>query len=81
MPYPGNYKIRTVFFQTIKYKSMFTETSFEEWFAEVKTEFAKAGLTLPEDIEMMELAHMECMAEHKSMATFIQEIIKEQKGV
>ena len=59
---------------------MFTETSFEEWYDEVKTEFAKAGLILPEDIEMMELVHMECMAEHKSMATFIQEMIAEQKG-
>jgi len=44
---------------------MFKETSFDDWFAEVKTEFAKAGLTLPEDIEMMELAHMECMTEKK----------------
>jgi len=60
---------------------MFTETSFDEWFAQVKTEFAKAGLTLPEDIEMMELAHMECMAEHKSIATFVQESIAEQKGI
>jgi uncharacterized protein (DUF302 family) len=59
---------------------MFKESSFEDWFAEVKTEFAKAGLTLPEDIEMMELAHMECMAEHKSIADFVQESIAEQKG-
>jgi hypothetical protein len=59
---------------------MFTETSFEEWFAEVKTEFAKANLTLPEDIELMELAHMECMAEHKSIATFVQETAAEQNG-
>ena len=59
---------------------MFTDTSFEDWYAEVKTEFAKAGLTLPEDIEMMELAHMECMAEEKSIADFVQESIAEQKG-
>lgn len=59
---------------------MFTKTSFEDWYAEVKTEFAKAGLTLPEDIEMMELAHMECMAEEKSITTFVQESIAEQKG-
>jgi uncharacterized protein (DUF302 family) len=59
---------------------MFTETSFEEWYAEVKTEFAKAGLTLPEDIEMMELAHMECMAEEKSIAGFVEETVAEQKG-
>ena len=59
---------------------MFTETSFYEWYAEVKTEFAKAGLTLPEDIELMELAHMECMEEKKSIATFVQETAAEQKG-
>lgn len=59
---------------------MFTETSFDDWFAEVKTEFAKAGLTLPEDIEMMELAHMECMEEQKSVADFVLENIAEQKG-
>ncbi|MFM6926662.1 MAG: hypothetical protein ACKOU7_14235 [Ferruginibacter sp.] len=59
---------------------MFTKTTFEEWYAEVKTEFTKAGLTLPDDIEMMELAYMECMAEEKSMATFVQESITEQKG-
>lgn len=52
---------------------MSTETSFDIWFAEVKTEFAKAGLTLPEDIEMMELAHMECMEEGKSVAAFVEE--------
>ena len=59
---------------------MFTETSFDDWFAEVKTEFAKAGLTLPEDIEMMELAHMECMEEQKSVSDFVLENIAEQKG-
>lgn len=59
---------------------MFTETSFEDWYAEVKTAFTKAGLILPEDIEMMELAHMECMAEHKSIATFVQETAAEQNG-
>jgi hypothetical protein len=59
---------------------MFTETSFNDWFAEVKAEFAKAGLTLPDDIEMMELAHMECMEEGKSIAEFVQESIAEQKG-
>ncbi len=30
---------------------MFTETSFDVWFAEVKTEFVKAGLTLPDDLK------------------------------
>jgi len=59
---------------------MFTKTSFEDWYAEVKTEFAKAGLKMPDDIEMMELAHMECMEEGKSIETFVQESIAEQKG-
>jgi uncharacterized protein (DUF302 family) len=59
---------------------MFTETSFNEWFAEVKTEFAKAGLTMPEDIEMMELAHMECMEEKKSVADLVAEAKAEQNG-
>jgi uncharacterized protein (DUF302 family) len=59
---------------------MSTETSFEEWYAEVKIQFAKAGLTLPEDIEMMELAHMECMEEKKSIEDFVKEAIAEQKG-
>lgn len=52
---------------------MFTKTLFEDWYAEVKTEFAKAGLSLPEDIEIMELAHMECMEEEKSVAEFVEE--------
>ncbi len=59
---------------------MFTETSFDVWFAEVKTEFTKAGLTLPDDIEMMELAHMECMEEKKSVADFVAEAKAEQNG-
>jgi len=59
---------------------MFNKTSFEEWYAEVKTEFAKAGLTLPEDIEMMELAHMECMADEKSIETFVKETAAEQNS-
>jgi len=57
---------------------MSNETSFENWYAEVKTEFAKAGLMLPEDIEMMELAHMECMADEKSIADFVKETAAEQ---
>lgn len=59
---------------------MFKETSFNEWYAQVKVEYEKNGLTLPEDIELMELAHMECMADEKSIETFIQEMIAEQKG-
>lgn len=59
---------------------MFTKTSFEDWYAEVKTEVAKAGLTMPDDIEMMELAHMECMEEEKLIADFVEERISEQRG-
>ncbi|MEP7236439.1 MAG: hypothetical protein ABI685_01180 [Ferruginibacter sp.] len=59
---------------------MFRETSFDEWYAHVKTEFAKANLTLPEDIEIMELVHMECMEQKKPIATCIEEMIAEQKG-
>ena len=59
---------------------MSTETSFEEWYAEVKTEFAKAGLTLPEDIEMMELAHMECMEANRSVSEFVAASKAEQNG-
>ena len=57
---------------------MFTETSFNDWYAQVKTEFTKAGLVLPDDIEMMELAHMECMEEKKSVADFVAESKAEQ---
>lgn len=57
---------------------MYTEMSFDEWFAKVKTEYAKAGLELPEDIELMELAHMECRAEEKSIEEFIEDMKKEQ---
>ncbi|MBK8519413.1 MAG: hypothetical protein WAT20_03120 [Ferruginibacter sp.] len=59
---------------------MSTETSFEDWYAEVKIEFAKAGLTLPEDIEMMELAHMECMEANRSVADFVAASKAEQNG-
>jgi|GEM_PF-4126144 len=59
---------------------MFKETSFNEWYAEAKAEFEKNGLILPGDIELMELAHMECMNEEKPMEIFIQEMIKEQRG-
>lgn len=59
---------------------MYKETSFDEWYAEVKSEYAKNGLTLPEDIELMELAHMECMNDGTSIEEFVQQSIKEQKG-
>ena len=59
---------------------MYVDMNFDDWFAKVKVEFDKNGLTLPEDIEMMDLAHMECRVEEKSIDEFIQEMIKEQKG-
>ena len=57
---------------------MYQEMSFDEWATKVKTEFANAGLSLPEDIELMELAHMECMEEGKSIQQFVEETAKEQ---
>ena len=57
---------------------MDNELSFEAWYEIVKKEFAKAGLTLPEDIEMMELAHMECRADGKSIEEFIADMKKKQ---
>ncbi len=57
---------------------MDNELSFEAWYEIVKKESAKAGLTLPEDIEMMELAHMECRADGKSIEEFIADMKKEQ---
>jgi hypothetical protein len=58
---------------------MFKELSFEDWAAEVKKEFAKAGLQLPEEEELLILAHMECMEEGKSVQQFVEETAKEQK--
>ncbi|MEQ1677902.1 MAG: hypothetical protein ABL876_14425 [Chitinophagaceae bacterium] len=52
---------------------MFQEMSFEDWSVKVKKEFAKAGLQLPEDEELLILAHMECMAENKSIEKFVEE--------
>lgn len=59
---------------------MFQEMSFEDWSAKVKIEFAKAGLQLPEDEELLILAHMECMEEGKSIREFVEESATEQKG-
>ena len=57
---------------------MDNELSFEAWYEIVKKESAKGGLALPEDIEMMELAHMECRADGKSIEEFIADMKKEQ---
>jgi uncharacterized protein (DUF302 family) len=60
---------------------MYQEMSFDEWFAKVKIEFDKHGLSLPDDIEMMELSHMECAEEEKSIEQFVKEVAAEQKGM
>ncbi|MGC4101084.1 hypothetical protein [Ferruginibacter sp.] len=59
---------------------MYKEMPFDEWYAIVKKQYAANGLQLPEDIELMELAHMECRADEKSIEQFIKESIAEQKG-
>ena len=59
---------------------MTQEISFAEFFEKVKTEFAKNGLALPEDIELIELAHMECLAEETPADEFIQKMVAEAKG-
>lgn len=59
---------------------MAQEISFNEFFAKVKTELAKNGLAIPEDIEMIELAHMECIEEKASVDEFIQRMVAGQKG-
>jgi hypothetical protein len=59
---------------------MAQEVSFNTFFAKVKTEFAKNGLAIPEDIEMIELAHMEYVEEEASVDEFIQRMVVEYKG-
>ena len=49
--------------------------SAEEWIPLAKKEFIKQGVPLPEEEELWELAHMECMNEEKS----IEEYTTEQK--
>ena len=59
---------------------MSQEISFDDFFAKVKTEFSRKGLTVPEDVELIELAHMECIEEGTSVDEFIQKMIAEEKG-
>lgn len=59
---------------------MAQEISFNDFFAKVKTEFAKNGIAIPEDVEMLELAHMECIEEDASVDEFIQRMVVEYKG-
>jgi hypothetical protein len=59
---------------------MAQEISFNDFLGKVKTAFAKNELTFPEDIELIELAHMECLAEEASADEFIQRMVVEYKG-
>ena len=56
------------------------EISFGDFFAKVKTEFSRNGLIVPEDVELIELAYMECIEEGISVDEFIQKMIAEEKG-
>ncbi|MEO7983808.1 MAG: hypothetical protein ABI688_06985 [Bacteroidota bacterium] len=55
--------------------------SFNDFLAKVKIEFAKNGLAVPEDIELIELAHMECIEDNTPADAFIEKIVAEQKGI
>jgi len=57
---------------------MFTEMSFEEWSKAVKQKFNAAGLQLPDEEELLELAFMECRADNKSIDQFVEDTAKEQ---
>ena len=56
------------------------EISFNDFLGKVKTEFAKNELAIPEDMEMLELAHMECVEEDISADEFIQKMLVDYKG-
>lgn len=57
---------------------MFTDMSFEEWSAIVKKKFAEAGLQLPDEEGLLELAYMECRADDKSIRQFVEDTAREQ---
>lgn len=57
---------------------MFENLSFTEWATIVKKEFATAGLQLPDEEELLELAYMECQADNKSIEQFVEQTGKEQ---
>jgi uncharacterized protein (DUF302 family) len=59
---------------------MSQEISFNDFFEKIKIEFAKNGAAVPEDIELIELAHMECLAEETPVEEFIQKMVAEYKG-
>ena len=59
---------------------MYQPLTFDEWYRLVKEGFAREGLTLPDDIDLIELAHMECVEDEKSVEQFIRESSMEQKN-
>jgi len=59
---------------------MFKEMTFDEWAMLVQREFINKGLQLPEEPELLQLAHMECMEAQKSIEQFVEESAAEQKG-
>ena len=58
---------------------MAEEITFEEFRAKVKEAFAENNLALPEP-ELIELAHMEMLAEDIPMDEFIQDMVEESRG-
>lgn len=50
---------------------MYQQMPYDEWYALVKSKIMSAGLPLPEDEELLILAHMECMIEEKSADDFV----------
>jgi hypothetical protein len=58
---------------------MFENLSYTEWATIIKKEFATAGLQLPDEEELLELAYMECQADNKSIREFVQQTAAEQK--
>ena len=48
-----------VIFLQLKILCLTREITFNDFFIKIKTEFARNGLDIPEDIELIELAHME----------------------
>ncbi|HEV7781116.1 MAG TPA: hypothetical protein VGO58_07600 [Chitinophagaceae bacterium] len=56
------------------------EISFDVFFAKVKAAFAKHHLPVPEDIELIELSHMEMLEEETPVDEFVQGMVEEAGG-
>jgi hypothetical protein len=61
--------------------NMKQEISFADFFAKVKIVFAEHKLALPEDIELLELSHMEMLEAETPVDEFIENMVKEYGGV